>query len=111
MPYAIRNQQGQITALLNEVAIGAEEYVTKDNPDVKAFLQDHSTPNTKAALAESDKGIVRVTEDLIHLLISKNIILFTELPKPVQQKLLDRERMRSSLQEPMDNFLDDGELI
>jgi len=48
---------------------------------------------------------------LIHLLTAKNLILFTELPTPVQQKLLDRERLRSSMQGSIDNFLDEDESI
>jgi hypothetical protein len=75
-------------------------------------LTTRPTPNAyKRALAESDQEIARVTEDLIHLLVSKNLILFTDLPPVVQQKLLDRERLRSHLQQREDNFLDDSELL
>lgn len=111
MPYAIRNQAGVITALLKETAIGAEEYLDPESPEVGDFLANCSSQDPKLALADSDKDIARVTEDLIHLLVAKNVILFTELPNPVQQKLLNREKLRSSLIGAIDNFLDEEESI
>ena len=110
MPYAIRNQQGEITALLKEPAIGAEEFINSDSPEIDAFVNSDST-STIQVLSDSDRGIARVTEDLIHLLITKNLILFTELPVPVQKKLLDREKLRSSLESDNNNFLDEEESI
>jgi len=49
------------------------------------------------ALHRSDLEVARVTEDLINLLIQKNVILFTELPDVVQKKLLSREHLRDKL--------------
>ena len=49
------------------------------------------------ALKDSDSEIARVTEDLIHLLVQKNVILFTELPEEVQAKLLSRKQLRHRL--------------
>ncbi|WP_439135963.1 hypothetical protein [Pseudomaricurvus sp.] len=111
MPYAIRNAKGHIIALLNEPAVGAEEFVSANHPDIDLFLNSDGDLNPKFALAESDRDIARVTEDLIHLLVAKNVILFTELPSPVQQKLLNREKLRSSLQGSVDNFLDEDEYL
>ena len=111
MPYAIRNANGEITALLREPSIGAEELLTANHPEVEAFISHTAHEDPKFALADSDKGIARVTEDLIHLLTAKNLILFTDLPIPVQQKLLDRERLRSSMQGTIDNFVDEDEAI
>lgn len=111
MPYAIRNSEGEITALLRDPAIGAEEFLSPHHPEIEAFISDNAVPNPKLALADSDRDIARITEDLIHLLTAKNLILFTELPTAVQQKLLNRERLRSSLQGAIDNFLDEEESI
>ncbi|MAZ86111.1 MAG: hypothetical protein CL693_00495 [Cellvibrionaceae bacterium] len=111
MPYTIRNANGEITALLRDPAIGAEEFLPQAHPEIEAFLSNCSREDPKLALADSDKDIARITEDLIHLLTAKNLILFTELPTAVQQKLLNRERLRSSLQGAIDNFLDEDESI
>ncbi|UTA49217.1 hypothetical protein L1F30_06660 [Simiduia sp. 21SJ11W-1] len=113
MPYVKRNAHGHIVSL-HATAEEASEQLASEHPDVEQFLAKSTLPTPdayKRALAESDQDIARVTEDLIHLLINKNIILFTDLPNIVQQKLLDRERLRSHLQQQEDNFLDDSELL
>mgnify|MGYP000583065169 CR=1 FL=1 len=63
------------------------------------------------ALKGSDAEIARVTEDLIYLLIKKNVILFTELPEMVQEKLLSREKLRSQLNSPLPSILSSDETI
>ncbi len=111
MPYVIRDHQGEITALLKHPAVGAEEYLAADTQEVVDFLSPQGDQDAHMALAESDKDIARVTEDLIHLLIAKNTILFTDLPEAVQQKLLNREHLRHALPGSIDNFLDSDESI
>lgn len=111
MPYVIRNHQGQITALLKQSAIGGEELLDAGHPEVVEFLHPDQDNEAQWALAESDKDIARVTEDLIHLLIAKNTILFTDLPQPVQQKLLNRERLRHALPGAIDNIIDSDDTI
>jgi len=112
MPYAIRNQQGRIISLVSEAPQGMDQPISATDPEVVEFLTAHNNQEgPQRALADSDLEIVRVTEDIIQLLIRKNIILFTDLPTAVQNKLLNREKLRSSMQAPVDNFLDDDELI
>jgi len=112
MPYAIRNQQGKIISLVSEAPQGATNPISAKDPEVIEFLNTHNHQESpQRALADSDLEIVRVTEDIIQLLIRKNIILFTDLPSAVQSKLLNREKLRSSMQAPADNFLDDNESI
>jgi hypothetical protein len=41
--------------------------------------------------------LVRVLEDLIDLLITRDVIRFTDLPLPAQEKLMERRSMRQSL--------------
>jgi hypothetical protein len=48
-------------------------------------------------LSLSDTGIIRILEDLIDLLIRKNIILFTELPEQAQAKISDRKMLREGI--------------
>ncbi|MBB3168006.1 hypothetical protein [Simiduia aestuariiviva] len=113
MPFVKRDTMGRIVSL-HGTADEASEQLSSDHPEVERFLAQstHPAPDAyKRALAESDQDIARVTEDLIHLLVNKNLILFTDLPPVVQKKLLDRERLRSHLQQREDNFLDDSELL
>lgn len=112
MPYIKRNDDRSIHSIAQNKDDEHQEYLTATESEIVSFLSSQKEADlSKYALAESDKEIARVTEDLINLLISKNIILFTELPSAVQQKLLSREKLRSSLNNVIDNFLDEDELL
>tara|TARA_R110001592_G_scaffold9288_1_gene49516 strand:- start:7947 stop:8174 length:228 start_codon:yes stop_codon:yes gene_type:complete len=63
------------------------------------------------ALAQSDAELARVTEDLITVLVKKGVILFTDLPEPVQAKLLDREALRDKLEGGNVSFLSEDETL
>lgn len=110
MPYVTRDAQGDIISL-NKVAISSEqEHLDTQDTEVRTFLSmDDAQDDPRLALNQSDKDIVRITEDLIHLLVQKNIILFTELPTAVQKKILAREALRSLINGDENNFLDEEE--
>lgn len=112
MPYIKRDANGAIVSLTQSTDAEHTEYIQPTSNEVIDFLAGcDETDLSRQALAESDKDIARITEDLIYLLISKNIILFTELPEAVQQKLLHREKLRAHLTGVMENFLDEDESI
>lgn len=112
MPYVERNNGGSIIALHRDQITPTCEYISATAPEVIDFLTHENDADTPMyALAESDRELARVTEDLIHLLVAKNVILFTELPEPVQRKLLTRKRLRSSLHHSIENFLDEEDTI
>ena len=94
MPFIMRNAQGRIIAVLSEEAPGAE-MISAESGELRAFLQNES-PETRAQkdLVESDLSMIRVLEDLIDVMIEKNLILFTDMPGPAQKKLLDRRGLR-----------------
>jgi hypothetical protein len=48
-------------------------------------------------MAMSDLGAVRILEDLIDVLIRKNIIQFTELPEHAQQRIRERKQLREKI--------------
>ena len=93
MAYVMRNNQGSIIAdspyETNELGWSFIDGNAKEYID---FLE--------AALAvdnpfrESDIGLARVLEDLISLLIEKELIQFTEFPKQAQKRLIDRHALR-----------------
>ena len=68
--------------------------------DLTGTVEEQQKQAVYDALHRSDLGVARVTEDLIYLLIQKNVILFTELPEIVQKKLLSREELRDKLSGP-----------
>ena len=61
---------------------------------------------TDVLLELSDVGIIRILEDLIDLLIRKNVILFTELPLEAQAKISERKKVRERIA-PGDIMVDD----
>ena len=69
--------------------------VPADSPEIMEFMQtmgmDYST------LQQSDMRLVRVLEDLIDLLIARDVIRFTDLPQAAQEKLMERRSMRQTL--------------
>jgi hypothetical protein len=99
VPYVQRDPAGKILALWKEKQDGLQEFVSPDSPEVLSFLDSisgHDPENTPFSLA-SDLQMVRVIEDLINLLITKRMIVLTELPIPVQNKLLRQRAKRESL--------------
>lgn len=55
------------------------------------------TEDSLLRLQESDLEMIRVLEDLIHLLIHKGVVRITDLPEAAQAKLSERSRAREAL--------------
>ncbi len=63
----------------------------------------------RASLAASDLAFVRVLEDLITVLLEKNLLLLTDLPEAAQDKIMERQEIRSSIAELGNLVADDDE--
>ena len=61
-------------------------------------------------LDASDLEMARITEDLIDLLIGRNIINFTDFPGMAQRKLINRRALRSNMS-ALTNLVSDEESI
>ena len=92
MPYVIRNVDGAIVGLTDTGQDPGDEELALEHPEVQAFLE-----NTKEQLLSSDSETIRVIEDLVDALIQKKLITLTDLPLAAQQKLNERQRIRSEL--------------
>jgi hypothetical protein len=91
MLYVARDGEGRI-AELHPMPLGdAHEALPADNPEVLQFIHERWRQNELDTL---DRDFVRVIEDTIELLIAKDLILFTDLPAKVQEKLLRRKEVR-----------------
>ena len=91
MLYVARDSEGAISEIHPEATAEAREEVTAENPEVLAFIHDRSR---EKQFSDLDRDFVRVIEDTIELLIAKDLILFTDLPPKVQEKLLRRKEVR-----------------
>jgi hypothetical protein len=112
MPYVCRDQKGEIQSVHAEPTSGGSEYLGADDPAMIDYLsRSKDSAGAKLALSDTDAEFARVTEDLIHLLVEKQIILFTELPQVVQRKLLVREQVRECLRPAPPSILSDDETL
>lgn len=94
MRYVLRDAAGKIVSLHLEPVPGAEP-LPRDHPEVKAFL---ALDDDEKSFAGLDANLVRVLEDLIDVLIERNVLRITDLPAEAQQKLFDRKHFRSRVQ-------------
>ncbi|MFT7371648.1 MAG: hypothetical protein ACI9T9_000324 [Oleiphilaceae bacterium] len=119
MPYVVRQTGGIIKAIFNEATAESKEYLPANHPEIIEFMgadtliakEYQREANVRVALKDSDAEIARVTEDLVRLLVKKNVILFTELPEIVQEKLISRENLRTKLNAPKHTIISDDETL
>jgi hypothetical protein len=101
MPYVQRDSTGRISAISVESAGAMTEWVEPDADELKAYVAQIAgaahTPEVAHALSESDHALIRVVDDLVNVLVEKNLMRFTDLPDAAQKKLLERRSLRQSL--------------
>lgn len=96
MPYIKRDEAGQIVMVSDAAVVDALEKIAFDAPELRTFVE-RLTNSGSDVFETSDMKLIRVIEDVIDLLIAKNVICITELPQPVQAKLMERRSLRHSL--------------
>ena len=95
MPYIQRGQDGKIIAVSNDPLNALAEQISADAPELRAFFS--MLDQQESVFETSDLKLIRVIEDVIDLLIAKNVICITDLPPPVQTKLMERRSLRQTL--------------
>lgn len=104
MPFVTRDESGHIVAVSQVPGEGLES-LPADHPELQAFLEQLGAEAHQ--LSATDQDFVRVLEDVVELLVSKGVILFTDLPASAQEKMLHRQRLRSGLVTNLDLIGDD----
>lgn len=98
MPFVSRDPQGRITSLHANRNRDAQEELAADHPDLLSFVGSHvRLADIRGELEISDRGLIRVLEDLITVLIDNGIIKLTDLPMAAQTRLADRQDLRAQL--------------
>ncbi len=98
MLYVERDGEGRIIAMHSTPKPNASEEKTVVDEEILDFLNKTvSADSRKLLLSLSDMGIIRLLEDLIDLLIQKNVIFYTELPESAQDKIRERKRLRETV--------------
>ncbi len=104
MAYVLKNAQGNIIAASAEDNLGADwQFIEENANDYVNFLENSLAKNSR--FRESDIQLARVLEDLISMLIERNLIRFTDFPVAAQKRLIDRQTMRKKTQ--LSSILDD----
>jgi hypothetical protein len=100
MPYAVRNAEGLITSLHRHDP-GVGDYVAADHPDVRLFLGSAASTSSaddqasiEAGFNRLDADFIRVLEDVVDALTSRNVLNITDLPEVAQTKLFARKSFR-----------------
>lgn len=130
MPYAVRDSQGRIQSLHRHDP-GVGEAVAADDPAVRAFLglagadgpeagsgagSDTSSDSPSDAGTDADgfnrldADFIRVLEDVIDALTSRNVINITDLPDVAQTKLFARKSFRERRPQSALRLFEPGEM-
>lgn len=92
MPYVVRNAEGQLASLHRQGTEEAKEFLEDHDPDVLAFMGP--TDDGISHFSRLDADFVRVIEDLVDVLLTKNVLNITDLPAEAQAKLFARRSFR-----------------
>jgi hypothetical protein len=107
MAYVFKNIHGNVVAASMAANLGEGwVLVADDNKEYLEYLENALAENMP--FRESDIQLARVLEDLITVLIDRNMIRFTDFPEAAQKRLNDRQSMRkkSQLSKLVDENLD-----
>jgi len=112
MIYVQRNKSGHIVAIHKHPIEDSDEVKSLLDPEViDFFYKIDDAESYRKLLSLSDVGIIRVIEDLVEVLVKKNIIRFTDLPEEAQQKIIDRKDARNSLDETSSIMISEENII
>lgn len=111
MPFITRNEEGIIVDIYYTRRSPNDEVMGLDSAELIEYMKKNNHfDEAKQVLSESDHGLIRVIEDLVSLLVEKNLILSTDLPYEAREKLSSREKVRGQLSK-LANLMDDDEGI
>ncbi len=96
MIYVERNTAGQIINVELTSDIHREK-ISIDDSELIEFIKNapNSEELTNTILHRLDLDMVRVIEDLFDIMIERDLIRFTDLPLPVQEKLMFKRKIRN----------------
>jgi len=109
VPYISRDDSGKISAISQITMQGFSEQLDSEDSELQAFVVQLG--GNEGVLRKTDLDFIRVVEDLIELLVHKNVVCFTDLPPEAQAKMLARQQIRASMNKKIDLIDDDFGLI
>jgi hypothetical protein len=106
MPYIQRDEKGRVVKVSTRGLSGAE-LVPHNHPEVTAFLRQRGQDPQQVEIAlnelrRTDNEMARAVEDVIMILLKKNVIKMSDLPKQVQDRISFRVKQRVLIQDIYD---------
>lgn len=99
MLYIERNSEGKIVAVSQKGDKPGAEARSALDEEILQFLAENGDSDLWAQiLSVSDLGIIRILEDLVDLLVAKNLIMYTDLPVDAQEKIRERKKVREKME-------------
>lgn len=98
MLYVERNTEGEIISVRRDPDGPEMEQKQAVDDELLMFLSKNGSKDSILHLLSTmDVSIIRILEDLIDLLVDKNIIMFSDLPEQAQEKLRGRKHLRQQM--------------
>ncbi|HEU0117490.1 MAG TPA: hypothetical protein VFR09_02550 [Alphaproteobacteria bacterium] len=106
MPYIVRDDTGKIYRA-SARSLPNAELVPHHHPDVVEFLKArHQDPkqveDALNDLRRTDNEMARAVEDVIMVLLKKNVLKLSDMPKAVQDRMALRVKLRMLIQDIYD---------
>jgi len=106
MPYVFRDANGKVCRATVRPIHGAES-LPHGHPELVEFLRERGQDpdqieQSLGDLRKTDAEMSRAVEDVIMALLKKNILKMTDLPKPVQDRMASRVKLRVMIQDAYD---------
>lgn len=99
MFYAEKDQNGHIVAIRKDPGSDGESVEVISEEELFDFLTSRNeTDYYESLLRVTDTRVIRVLEDLIDVLISKQVIMLTDLPDGARQLIGTRKEARRRMQ-------------
>lgn len=106
MPYVTRDSEGRIIRVSMR-AVPSAEVVPHGHPELSDFLLKHGQDpkmieDSLAELRRTDAEMSRAVEDVVMALLKKNVLKMSDLPRPVQDRMSLRAKLRVIIQDAYD---------
>lgn len=109
MFYITRHASGRLLRVESEPFEGMQGSLAADSLELQQWRADQDAEQSLLQLRQSDQEVIRVLDDLVSTLINKGVLSITDLPEAAQQKLMDRIKVRESLEGSSNRLLSEDD--
>ena len=97
MFYVQRDADGRLIRVEAAPFAESTENAGADDHEIQSWFANQSVESSLLQLRQTDPEMIRVLEDLIHVLMTKGVLRITDLPPAAQHKLVNRSQAREGL--------------